>query len=167
MLKQQIESYSTRIRQAKDSKATEQILAEMREAFSSSPPNVSEVVYLLNEIAEERDVPEACIVFVAASYSLSQVYVPLLCRIVLNASLSAWHELAIEVLGELAHVDSIAALKAAVGYRWDCDAFLCVPTKALEALSNIGSPEALEIITQASESSDEAVREMALDLLQA
>lgn len=155
------------MRQAKDSKATGQILAEMREAFSSSPPNVSEVVDLLNEIAEGRDVPEACLVFVAASYSLSQVYVPLLCRIVLNASLSAWHELAIEVLGDLANVDSIPALKAAIGYRWDCDAFLCVPTKALEALSNIGSPEALEIITQASESSDEVVREMALDLLQA
>lgn len=166
MLKQQIESYSTRMRQANDSKATEQILAEMREAFSSSPPNVSEVVDLLNELSEERDVPEACFVFVAASHSGSQVYVPLLCRIVLNASLSAWHELAIEVLGELANVDSIPALKAAVGYRWDCDAFLCVPTKALEALSNIGSPEALEIITQASKSSDEVVREMAFDLLQ-
>lgn len=164
MLREQLEGYSSRMIRARGH-LTEQILAEMRKEFKSTPPNVNSVLDLLQEILEERDLPYTSLVFVAAWHNLSQLYVPFLCKIVLNKSLNGWHEMSVDLLYDLPNPDAVEALKAAVDYRWDCDAFLCVPKKALEALSNINTPEAIEVITQASQSSDEVIREAATFLL--
>lgn len=164
MLREQLEEYVSRFQQAsraKDYSMTDQILKEMLKSLKSTPPDVNNILDLLKEILEGRDLPYTSLVFVAAWQNLSQLYVPSLCKIVLTESLNDWHEQAIELLGDLPNADAVAALKAAIDYRWDYDEFLSVPKKALEALSNINTPEAIEVITQASQSSDEVIREAA------
>ena len=54
----------------------------------------------------------------------------------------------------------------ALTYRWSYDAGLSVPKKALLALAEIETPEAIKIIKEAMKSSEELIRDYANMLLE-
>ena len=137
----------------------------MHSELQKTPPDFEDVLPLLEEVRADPDLPIATYVFQAAKYELSRRYVPVLCEIVESERHVAWHVPAIELLGELELPDAIPALHKALGYRWDESVFGNVPEAALEALRAIGTRDALSVIEAARDSSVEAVREAARELL--
>ena len=80
--------------------------------------------------------------------------------------LSAWHEQAIELLGELSNPDAVHALTRSLGYRWDFDEWLSIPSKALQSLVAIGTEVALAVVKHATQSDVPEIRNEAAELLE-
>ncbi len=138
----------------------------MRAILRTNPPSSDEVSHLLHEIIEKPSMLGASLVFVAAWLNLSQDYVPLLCKIVMADELSAWHEQAIELLGELSNPDAVQALARSLDYRWNFDEWLSIPRKALHSLVAIGTEEALAVVKHAAKSDVPEIRNEAAELLE-
>ena len=148
MLADMIKDYMDRFRAASSSgKYTETvaILDDMRTGSRTALPDSAEIATLLQKVLLNPDMPGANFCLMAAWYSLSPDYVPLLCEIVSSKAMAAWHEQAVELLGELSDPRAIPALAKALVYRWDYDEWLSVPRKALDALKAIGTEEALAV----------------------
>jgi HEAT repeat protein len=168
MLSNIINNYLTKFKDSSTSGRyadTLTLLDEMRAEFHRSPPKPSEVVDLLEELHSNPRFPGASLVFVAAWFSLSQDYIPLLCEIVSSEELAPWHEQAVELLGELPDPVSVPALTKAVGYRWDFDEWRSVPRKALQSLFAIGTQDALAVVKEANHSDVPEIREQAHELM--
>jgi HEAT repeat protein len=103
---------------------------------------------------------------IAAWYNCSRDYVPILCQILNSESHNGLQENVIEILDELRDRRAIPGLSKALTYRWSYDAGLSVPKKALLALAEIETPEAIAIVKEATQSSEELIRDEANILLE-
>lgn len=142
------------------------ILDEFRAMLRAAPPSSDEVLQLLQEVIADPSMPEASDVFTAAWYSLSQDYVPPLCKILSGEHLAAWHEQTVELLGELQNPEAISVLVKSLTYHWDFDEWLCIPRKALHSLVAIGTEEALAVVQLAMQSDVPEIRNEAAELLE-
>jgi len=81
---------------------------ELRNSF----PDTGEVTSLLERLLADPSMPGASLVFIATWSNLSQEYVSPLCKIIMTDKLSAWHEQAIDILGEVPSPEAVQALAA-------------------------------------------------------
>ncbi|MDY7008715.1 MAG: HEAT repeat domain-containing protein, partial [Cyanobacteriota bacterium] len=127
---------------------------------SISPLSVDEVIQELEKYALNPEHPRASFVITTAAWcNLSRDYVPILCQILNSESHNGLHENVIEILDELRDERAIPVLSKALTYRWSYDFGLSVPKKALLALAEIETPEAMTIIKEATQSSEELIRD--------
>jgi len=167
-LRETVKRFSDRMRTASSEKRytdTIKILDELRAELRAEPPEESEVITLLQEVYDSKSVSDAQYGFIAAWSNLSSTYVPILCEIVESEECQSVHDPAIELLSEFSDPRAFDVLKKAVSYRWDYDEWLHVPRKALQGLSRIGSPEAVEIIKTAASSQEEEIQNEAVEIL--
>jgi len=144
---------------------TVKLLEEMKSRLRATPPQPSEVIRYWEAIITGDVLPDTQSSFIAAWYNLSPQYRLPLCRILELERCREFHEPAVELLAEVGDNDTIPVLKKALGYRWDYDPWLSIPRKSLQALRAIDTPDAIAIIRQATESSEEQIREEARLLL--
>lgn len=142
------------------------LFEEMKSQLQNVPPDITEVKSLLKAIVVDPGIPIASLVLISAWYNPSQDYLPELCEIVRSPQAAAWHEQAIDLMGELKNPESVRTLAIAVTYRWEFDESRCVPIKALEALAEMDTAEANAIIKQAVDDEDVIVRIAAAELLE-
>ncbi|MGB3509535.1 MAG: HEAT repeat domain-containing protein [Microcoleaceae cyanobacterium] len=161
MLSHTIDKYLKLFKEAPNSRVSSRIGNEMRRELEDSPPSVDEVIQELEKYALNPKYPGASFAMRAAWYNLSRDYVPILCQILNSESHNGLHENVIEILDELRDERAIPALSKALTYRWSYDAGLSVPKKALLALAEIETPEAMKIIKEATKSSEELIRDEA------
>ena len=169
MLTEKINSYLQRCQAASAAgKFTETIklLDEMKTELRSSAPDSDEISSLFRELIANPSMPGASLVFVAAWSNLSQDYVSLLCEVLSTERLAAWHEQAVELLGELSNPDAVQALTKSLNYRWDFDEWLNIPRKALHSLASIGTEKAMAVILTARQSDVLEIRQEAAELLE-
>jgi HEAT repeat protein len=169
MLDEEIRVYLDKFKAAAETHRhveTLKVINEMKAHFTAHPANMADVIRYLNDMAAGVPPVGASLVFTPIWCNLSNVYEQPLCRILESEQAKGFHEQSVEVLSEIGSPHAIAALKKAIGYRWDYDLWLSVPKKALQALQSIGTPEAISIILEAAASSDSRIREEAKSLLE-
>ena len=88
-----------------------------------------------------------------------------LCTLIEMEEPAAPIENAIEFLAEVGLHDSVPTLIRAVGFRFDYDATLQIPTKALQALYDIGGQDALDCLRRVSTTEHGLLAEEATELL--
>ena len=138
----------------------------MHAELERTPPDFGDVLPLLQDVRDNPDAPLATYVFQAATHELSPRYVPVLCEIVDSDRHAAWHEPAIELLGELGAPEAIPALRKALGSGRKTDGFGDVSEAALEALRAIGTREARAVLEEARHSPLAEVREAASEFFE-
>lgn len=166
MLSNTIDKYLKLFEESPNSRASSRIHDKMIKEFKNSPPSVDEVIQEFEKYALNPEYPRASFVMIAAWYNLSRNYLPILCQILNSESHNGLHENVVEILDKLRDERAIPALSKALTYRWSYDAGLSVPKKALQALAEIETPEAMAIIKEATQSSEELIREEANILLE-
>ncbi|MEG4529779.1 HEAT repeat domain-containing protein [Microcoleus sp. D2_18a_D3] len=166
MLSDTIEKYLKLFKEASNGEESLRILKEMNKEFEALPPSISEVIQEFKKYVSNPDYPGASFVMSAAWSNLSKDYTPILCQILNNESHYGLHERAIEILEVLRDERAVPALSKALTYRWSYDIWFIVPRKSLFALAEIGTPEAIMIITEATQSSEELIRDDATMILE-
>lgn len=167
MLSDTINKYLKLFKESPNTYVSSKIGDEMRRELRNSPPSVDEVIQELEKYALNPKHPGASLVMTAAAWcNLSQDYTPILCKILNSESHNGLHENVVEILDELCDERAIPALSKALTYRWSYDEWFSVPRKALQALAEIDTPEAMAIIKDATQSSEELIREEANMLLE-
>lgn len=113
-----------------------------------SPPSESDVIAGIIMMLENRDwkFGEALLVM-AGDISCSEL-APLLCRILDLEDPDAPNENAIEILRDLKDARSVPSLIRATQFQFPFDVGLQIPIKAIEALCEIGTGEALGFVDQ-------------------
>lgn len=159
MLTDTIEKYLKLFKEASNAGESLRISQEMKKEFAASPPSISEVIQEFEKYVSNPDYPGASFVMSAAWSNLSKDYTPILCQLLNNESNNGLHEPIVEILEVLRDERAVPALSKAVTYRWSYDIWFIVPRKSLLALAEIGTPEAIMIIKQATQSSEELIRD--------
>jgi len=167
MLNDTINKY-LKFKESPNYRESSRISDEMRREFQNSPTSVEEVIQELEKYALNPKHPGASFVMIAAWHNLSRDYVPILCQILNSESHSynGLHENVVEILDELRDERAIPALSKVVTYQWSCDNWFGVQKKALLALAEIETPEAMAIVKEATQSSEEIIRHYANMLLE-
>ena len=166
MLTDTIEKYLKLFKEASNGNESLIISQKMKKEFAASPPSISEVIQELEKYLSNPDYPGASFIMSAAWSNLSKDYTPILCQILNNQSHYGLHELAIELLEVLRDERAVPVLSKALTYRWSYDIWFIVPRKSLFALAEIGTPEAIMIITEATQSPEELIRDDANMILE-
>lgn len=166
MLSSTIQKYIRLFKNALNVKNSSRIADEMKKEFEISPPLVSEVIEEFRKYALTSHYSGASILLSAAWSNLSKDYTPILCQILNDEIRNGLHEPIVEILDELRDERAIPALSKALTYRWPDDEWLNVPKKSLLALAEIGTPEAIMIIQEATKSPEELIRDYANMILE-
>jgi HEAT repeat protein len=164
MLSDTIDKYLKLFKESPNSHESSTISSEMRRELQNLPS--SEVIQELEKYALNPKYPGASFLMIAAWYNCSLEYVPILCQILNSENHNGLHENVVEILDKLRDERAIPALSKALTYRWSYDEWLNVPRKSLLALSEIGTPEAMMIIKEATQSPEELIREDATMILE-
>lgn len=166
MLSDTINKYLKLFKESPNTRVSSRIDGRMIREFKNSPSSVDEVIQELEKYALNPKHPGASFVMSAAWYNLSRDYVPILCQILNSESHNGLHENVVEILDELRDERAIPALSKAVTYRWSYDEWFSVPRKALQALAEFETPETMTILKEATQSSEELIRDEANMLLE-
>ncbi|MEG3984866.1 HEAT repeat domain-containing protein [Microcoleus sp. D3_18a_C4] len=166
MLTDTIEKYLQLFKEASNAEESFRFLQEMKKEFAASPPSISEVIQEFEKYVSNPDYPGASFAMSAAWSNLSKDYTPILCQLLNNESHYGLHELAIEILEVLRDERAVPALSKALTYRWSYDIWFIVPRKSLWALAELETPEAIMIIKEATQSSEELIRDDANMILE-
>jgi HEAT repeat protein len=166
MLTDTIEKYLKLFKEASNIRESSRLSKELDKEFETSPPSVSEVIQELEKYASNPKHPGASLVMSAAWSNLSKDYTPILCQLLNNESHNGLHEPIVEILDVLRDERAVPALSKALTYRWSYDEWLNVPRKSLLALAEIGTPEAIIIIKEATQSFEELIRDDANMILE-
>ncbi|MES2788823.1 MAG: hypothetical protein V4719_04315 [Planctomycetota bacterium] len=142
------------------------LLDEFRLELRSMPPSVSEIASLLQQVRIDPKMSGASLTFVSAWSNISDEYTDVLCEILTDQNCSQWHEQTVELLAELPNPELVPILTKALGYRWNFDEWNCIPRKALAALFEINTPEAIAAIRYALNSDEQSIRDEAMELLE-
>jgi HEAT repeat protein len=125
-------------------------------------PNSHESSTISSEMRRElQNLPSSEVIQELEKYALNPKYSGLN-----SENHNGLHENVVEILDKLRDERAIPALSKALTYRWSYDEWLNVPRKSLLALSEIGTPEAMMIIKEATQSPEELIREDATMILE-
>ena len=151
-LKNTIDNFFKRLDELPDSdyQSRLSLLEDLKQELGRSDYEPYEVVEGLTRIFENKLWFDSEFYILAAQRKPRNEYVDILCRILELGDANAPNENIIELLIDLEDERSVAALKKAIGYRFDVDPGLQIPKKALEGLCAIGTKEAIDILERIS-----------------
>lgn len=131
----------------------------------SHPYSVDQIYSDLAEVLRMGDKTLAQMVLIAAECKPDRRYVDVLCDILRNAEMSNMHINVCSLLGEIGDPSAVECLRDATVATLDWDNKLEVPKSALEALAEIDTLQAREIIESIAQNGPPMLREEARDIL--
>jgi hypothetical protein len=142
------------------------IWEQFRREAAESTPAADEIIDAIDWMIMRREWRFGEPLLVMASRNLDPKVARKICSLIELAEPTAPIENSIELLAETRLSDSVPTLIRAVGFRFDFDPTLQIPTKALQALCEIGSQEALDYLRHVSTTEHGLLGEKASELLQ-
>jgi HEAT repeat protein len=125
----------------------------------SSP--IEKIRLILQKIAKDPCMEEANFWLNAAQEHPSLAYLESLCSILSTEKSCIWYEVVIQILAELKDEQAIPALEKALDYDFDTDAWNRIGIECINALAEISTEKAINVIRKAATSPIERIKEEA------
>ena len=142
------------------------IWERFRREVGESPPPLDEVICGLDSLRQRKEWAEGEAWLVMATAVLDSKLVKPLCDILDLEDPSAPNENIVELLIDLKSPESVLSLSKATAVRYEFDPNLQIPIKAMEALCEVGTTDALEHVESIKTSGDDILSEEAEILLE-